>query len=865
MTVKLTADSSNLDQDKSSLTAAPLSIVANDTATSSLTLTLKDGNDNPVPGQTVLFSTTLGGTTFSGVTDNQDGTYTATLKGKTAGDAVLKVTVNGAVLTVAPVTVKLTADSGNLDKDQSVLEASPLTIVANDTTTSALKLTLKDANGNLVSGQTVLFSTTLGGTTFSGVTDNQDGTYTATLKGKTAGDAALKVTVNGTELPVSQVTVTLTPDSTNLDKNKSSLTAVPLSIVADDASVSDLKLILKDANGNLVPGQQVLFSTTLGGTTFSGVTDNHDGTYTATLKGTKAGDALLTVTVNGAVLEVAPVTVKLTADSGNLDKDQSVLEASPLSIVANDTTTSALKLTLKDANGNLVSGQTVLFSTTLANTTFGTVTDNQDGTYTATLKGKTAGDAVIKVTVGGNPLDVAPVTVTLTPDSTNLDKNKSSLTAVPLSIVADDTSVSDLKLILKDANGNLVPGQQVLFSTTLGGTTFSGVTDNHDGTYTATLKGTKAGDALLTVTVNGAVLEVAPVTVTLTADNGNLDKNQSVLEAAPLSIVANGTAESTLKLTLKDVNGNLVSGQIVQFTTTLADTTFSGVTDNQDGTYTATLKGTKSGDAPLTVIVNGTGLAVAPVTVTLTPDSANPDKDKSVLTAAPLTIVADDTVTSSLKLTLKDTYGNLIPGQTVLFSTDLADTTFSTVKDNQDGTYTATLKGTKSGTAALKVTVNGTELEVAPVSVKLIGDKDHLDEDKSSLTAAPLSIVANNTATSSLTLTLKDVNDNPVIGQTVLFSTDLADTTFSAVKDNQDGTYTATLKGKTAGDAVIKVTVGGNALEVAPVTVKLIADSSNLDNDKSVLEAAPLSIVADDATESTLKLTLKDVNGNLVS
>ncbi|HHQ6609682.1 invasin domain 3-containing protein [Morganella morganii] len=865
VTVKLTPDSSNLDKDKSSLTAVPLSIVANDSTTSALTLTLKDANDNPVPGQTVLFSTTLGGTTFSTVKDNQDGTYTATLKGKTAGDAALKVTVNGAVLAVAPVTVKLTADSGNLDKDKSVLEASPLTIVANDSTTSALKLTLRDANGNLVSGQTVLFSTTLGGTTFSGVTDNQDGTYTATLKGKTAGDAALKVTVNGTKLPVAQVTVTLTPDSTNLDKNKSSLTAAPLSIVADDASVSDLKLTLKDANGNLVPGQQVLFSTTLGGTTFSGVTDNHDGTYTATLKGTKAGDALLTVTVNGAVLEVAPVTVKLTADSGNLDKDQSVLEASPLSVVANDTTTSALKLTLKDGNGNLVSGQTVLFSTTLANTTFGTVTDNQDGTYTATLKGKTAGDAVIKVTVGGNPLDVAPVTVTLTPDSTNLDKNKSSLTAVPLSIVADDTSVSDLKLILKDANGNLVPGQQVLFSTTLGGTTFSGVTDNHDGTYTATLKGTKAGDALLTVTVNGAVLEVAPVTVTLTADNGNLDKNQSVLEAAPLNIVANGTAESTLKLTLKDVNGNLVSGQVVQFTTTLADTTFSGVTDNRDGTYTATLKGTKSGDAPLTVIVNGTGLAVAPVTVTLTPDSANPDKDKSVLTAAPLTIVADDTATSSLKLTLKDTYGNLIPGQTVLFSTDLADTTFSTVKDNHDGTYTATLKGTKSGTAALKVTVNGAVLEVAPVSVKLIGDKDHLDEDKSSLTAAPLSIVANNTATSSLMLTLKDVNDNPVIGQTVLFSTDLADTTFSAVKDNQDGTYTATLKGTKAGNALLKVTVNGAVLDVAPVTVKLTADSGNLDKNKSSLTAAPLSIVANNTTTSEVKLTLKDANGNLVS
>ncbi|EDV0150143.1 hypothetical protein XL31_005230, partial [Salmonella enterica subsp. enterica] len=202
-------------------------------------------------------------------------------------------------------------------------------------------------------------------------------------------------------------------------------------------------------------------------------------------------------------------------------------------------------------------------------------------------------------------------------------------------------------------------------------TTFSTVKDNQDGTYTATLKGTKSGTAALKVTVNGAELAVAPVSVKLTGDKDHLDKDKSSLTAVPLTIVANNSTTSSLTLTLKDVNGNLVSGQTVQFTTTLADTTFGVVKDNQDGTYTATLKGSKSGDAPLTVIVNGTGLSVAPVTVVLTPDSANPDKDKSVLTADPLTIVADNTKTSSLKLTLKDTFGNLIPGQTVLFSTEL--------------------------------------------------------------------------------------------------------------------------------------------------------------------------------------------------
>ncbi|MEM8010392.1 invasin domain 3-containing protein [Morganella morganii subsp. sibonii] len=865
VTVKLTADNGNLSGDKSELTAVPDTIVADGKTSSTLTLSLKDANDNAVSGQTVVFSSALADTVFSTVRDNADGTYTATLKGTKAGTAKIKVTVNNAVLAVTEVSVKLTADTSKLDKDKSSLTAVPGTIVADGNTTSAITLTLRDVNNNPVAGQTALFTTGLQGTTFGTVTDNQDGTYTATLKGTKSGNAQISVTLNGKAFAVAPVTVKLTPDSSNLDKDKSSLTAVPLSIVANDSTTSALTLTLKDANDNPVPGQTVLFSTTLGGTTFSTVKDNQDGTYTATLKGKTAGDAALKVTVNGAVLAVAPVTVKLTADSGNLDKDKSVLEASPLSIVANDTTTSALKLTLRDVNGNLVAGQTVLFSTTLANTTFGTVTDHGDGTYTASLKGKTAGDAVIKVTVGGNPLDVAPVTVALTPDSTNLDKDKSSLTAVPLTIVADDASLSDLKLTLKDANGNLVPGQTVLFSTTLGGTTFSTVKDNQDGTYTATLKGKTAGDALLKVTVNGTVLAVAPVTVKLTADNGNLDKDKSVLVAAPLSIVANNSTTSSLTLTLKDVNGNLVSGQTVQFTTTLADTTFGVVKDNQDGTYTATLKGSKSGNAPLTVIVNGTGLSVAPVTVVLTPDSANPDKDKSVLTADPLTIVADNTKTSSLKLTLKDTFGNLIPGQTVLFSTELENTTFSTVKDNLDGTYTATLKGTKSGTAALKVTVNGAELAVAPVSVKLTGDKDHLDKDKSSLTAAPLSIVANNSTTSSLTLTLRDVHDNPVIGQTVLFSTTLANTTFGTVKDNQDGTYTATLKGKTAGDALLKVTVNGTELAVAPVTVKLTADSGNLDKDKSLLEAAPLTIVANDSTTSALKLTLKDANGNLVA
>ncbi|WP_195432104.1 Ig-like domain-containing protein, partial [Morganella morganii] len=704
-TVMFTADSSTAEILASNLTITADNSAADGSSVNSVKAIVTDAQGNVVPYVAVLFTADNGASPASqSLLTNEQGEVTFSLTSTRAVQVAVKAKIN----TSEPsVTVTFKADSANPDAQKSSLTADPMTIVADGQTTSTLHFILKDRQGNLIPGQTVVFGTALAGTTVSGTTENPDGTYTATLKGVKAGDAKVSITLNGKAFAVAPVTVKLTADNGNLSGDKSQLTAVPDTIVADGKTSSTLTLSLKDVNDNAVSGQEVVFSTTLADTVFSAVRDNADGTYTATLKGTKSGTAKIKVTVNNAVLAVTEVSVKLTADSGNLDKGKSSLAAVPDTIVADGNTTSAITLTLRDVNNNPVAGQVALFSTTLKDTTFGTVTDNQDGTYTATLKGTKSGNAQISVTLNGKAFAVAPVTVKLTADSSNLDKDKSSLTAAPLSIVANDTATSSLTLTLKDGNDNPVPGQTVLFSTTLGGTTFSGVTDNQDGTYTATLKGKTAGDAALKVTVNGAVLTVAPVTVKLTADSGNLDKDKSILEASPLTIVANDTTTSALKLTLKDANGNLVSGQTVLFSTTLGGTTFSGVTDNQDGTYTATLKGKTAGDAALKVTVNGTELPVAQVTVALTPDSTNLDKNKSSLTAAPLSIVADDASVSDLKLILKDANGNLVPGQTVLFSTTLGGTTFSGVTDNQDGTYTATLKGTKAGDALLTVTVNG--------------------------------------------------------------------------------------------------------------------------------------------------------------
>ena len=80
----------------------------------------------------------------------------------------------------------------------TTLVASPTSVVANGSTTSSVTVTLADANGNLLSasGGTVALSST-GSATISAVTDNANGTYTATVTNTVAESVTISGTLDG--------------------------------------------------------------------------------------------------------------------------------------------------------------------------------------------------------------------------------------------------------------------------------------------------------------------------------------------------------------------------------------------------------------------------------------------------------------------------------------------------------------------------------------------------------------------------------------------------------------------------------------------------------------------------------------------
>ncbi|HGZ0736254.1 TPA: invasin domain 3-containing protein, partial [Escherichia coli] len=504
-------------------------------------------------------------------------------------------------------------------------------------------------------------------------------------------------------------------DETTATITDASLVIVTNNQKADGAAANSVRATIVDAYNNPVPGIAVQFVTDHGALPSQmQINTDADGNALFELTNTRAGNTKVTAQVN---TKSASKTVMFTADSSTAEILASNLTITADNSAADGASVNSVKAIVTDAQGNVVPYVAVLFTADNgASPASQSLLTNEQGEVTFSLTSTRAVQVAVKAKINTSE---PSVTVTFKADSANPDAQKSSLTADPMTIVADGQTTSTLHFILKDRQGNLIPGQTVVFGTALAGTTVSGTTENPDGTYTATLKGVKAGDAKVSITLNGKAFAVAPVTVKLTADNGNLSGDKSQLTAVPDTIVADGKTSSTLTLSLKDVNDNAVSGQEVVFSTTLADTVFSAVRDNADGTYTATLKGTKSGTAKIKVTVNNAVLAVTEVSIKLTADSGNLDKGKSSLAAVPDTIVADGNTTSAITLTLRDVNNNPVAGQVALFSTTLKDTTFGTVTDNQDGTYTATLKGTKSGNAQISVTLNGKAFAVAPVTVKL--------------------------------------------------------------------------------------------------------------------------------------------------
>jgi len=279
---------------------------------------------------------------------------------------------------------------------------TPPTIVADGTSTSTAKVTLTNDSGFPVVGDTVSLTSSDTAQKISAVTDNNDGTYTATITssttpGPTTITATDALTPANSTWPVMNLTgqATLTQSTgvaTGVDEKLS-----PSSIVASGSSTSTATAKVTDAQGRTLTSEQVSFSSTDPGEKIGQVTNNNDGTYSATITSSKTlGTATITATDRTSSANVSGHAT-LTQTAGPAAGIE--LGLAPSSIVANRSSTSTATATVTDAAGHALAGEHVSFSSSDSGERLGGVTDHQNGTYTVTVTSSTtAASATITAT-----------------------------------------------------------------------------------------------------------------------------------------------------------------------------------------------------------------------------------------------------------------------------------------------------------------------------------------------------------------------------------------------------------------------------------------------------------------------------------
>ncbi|EIK0878111.1 inverse autotransporter beta domain-containing protein [Escherichia coli] len=353
----------------------------------SYTLTLKTTDGKPLSGKNVTFTTTAGQLSQTQGTTNQNGQLSVQLTSTRAGQAVVNASVDGSVISAAPVTFERTLDS--------TIVVNKTSAVADGQDSIILTAVIRDAAGIPVAGQAVTWHTDRGQFSQQDAVTNAAGAASASLSSTQAGTAQVSLSLNGTTDTVNAPRVSFT------EQLHLTLQAGKTTAVADGNDSITYTLNVRDAAGQPMKDKAVHWTTDLGTLSSPQGTTSAQGEATVTLTSTQAGQAVVNATVDGKQISAQPVTFTRTVRGVITVEKEHVYPGSKQTVT----------LTLTDAAGNPVSGERVDWHTDSGNLWQTQGTTDAQGRATTTWESTTPGTVSITADAYGQQYTAPVITV----------------------------------------------------------------------------------------------------------------------------------------------------------------------------------------------------------------------------------------------------------------------------------------------------------------------------------------------------------------------------------------------------------------------------------------------------------------------
>lgn len=859
-----------------------IQMLANGNEQRPLVLSLRDAEGQPVTGMKDQIKTELAfkpagnivtrslkatksqaKPTLGEFTETEAGVYQSVFTtGTQSGEATITVSVDGMSKTV---TAELRATM--MDVANSTLSANEPSgdVVADGQQAYTLTLTAVDSEGNPVTGEASrlrFVPQDTNGVTVGAISEIKPGVYSATVSSTRAGNVVVRAFSEQYQLGTLQQTLKFVAGP--LDAAHSSITLNPDKPVVGGGGTVTAIWTAKDAYDNpvtsLTPEAPSLAGAAAVGSTASGWTNNGDGTWTAQITlGSTAGELEVMPKLNGQ--DAAANAAKVTVVADALSSNQSKVSVAEDHVKAGESTT--VTLIAKDAHGNTISGLSLsasLTGTASEGATVSSWTEKGDCSYVATLTtgGKT-GELRVMPLFNGQPAATEAAQLTVI---------AGEMSSANSTLVADNKAptvkmTTELTFTVKDAYGNPVTGLKPdapVFS----GAASTGSerpsagnwTEKGNGVYVATLTlGSAAGQLSVMPRVNGQNAVAQPLVLNVAGDASKAEIRDMTVKVN--NQLANGQSANQITLTVVDSYGNPLQGQEVTLTLPQGVTSKTGntVTTNAAGKVDIELMSTVAGEHSITASVNN---AQKTVTVKFKADFSTGQATLEVDGSTPK--VANDNDAFTLTATVKDQYGNLLPGAVVVFNLPrgvkpLAD---GNIMVNADKEGKAELKVVSVTAGTYEITASaGNDQPSNAQSVTFVADK-------TTATISSIEVIGNRAVADGKTkqtykVTVTDANNNLLKDSDVTLtasSENLVLDPKGTAKTNEQGqaVFTGSTTIAATYTLTAKVEQANGQVSTKTAESKFVADDKN-----AVLAASPErvdSLVADGKTTATMTVTL---------
>tara|TARA_R110000823_G_scaffold284631_1_gene402957 strand:- start:307775 stop:314659 length:6885 start_codon:yes stop_codon:yes gene_type:complete len=787
-------------------------------ATATLDITIID---NDVAGFNITESDGNTSVSETGTTDD----FLVKLDRRPTSDVVIDISSGDlGEATVSPTQLTFTINTWNTAQTVTVTGVDDNFVDGDQNTT--ITLSINDANSNdlfdPVADQTLTVTTidddavgftvtqSDGNTAVSetGTTDE----FTVVLSAQPASDVIIDISSGDTgEATVSHASLTFTAANWNapqtiivtgvddalVDGNQNTTVTLSINDAGSDDSfdlLADQTIMVTTVDDD-TPGFTIVESDGSTEVSETGTIDN----FTVVLNSQPTSDVLIDVS-SGDLGEATVSPTSLTFTTANWNTPQTIIVTGVDDALVDGNQTTNITLSINDGSSDDLYDP-------LADQVVSVITTDNDfpkvNLSVSANAGTEAAGTVITVTATASAAVTGDQTVDLAVSGTGITGTDYSLSAATITILNGATTGTATFTILDDTD---VEGPETATLTisnpsagiTLGATTTQNVviTDNDfaaNPTVDLSLSantGTEAAGTVITVTATASAAVTGDQTIDLAVSGTGITGTDYNLSATTITIL-NGATTGTATFTIlddADIEGNETA------TLTISNPT-AGIALGATTTQNITITDNDFPEVNLSVSPNiGTEQDGTMIIVTATASSEVVGGKTVDLGISGAGITSTDYALSSTILTIPD-------GETT-------GTAILMIVDDED------IEGTETATLTISNPSAGIALGTTTTQDIIITDDDYTKPDptnvNTTIMAAPSTLVADGTSTSIITVMLSNANGDPlsISGGTVILTTS-GSASLSAVVDNNDGTYTATLTNTVAETVTITGQVDG--------------------------------------------------------